>query len=75
MAGPWSKIAVKGLGKNLQPEDISKTGDHGFSCNSCRNTSVHGEARYISLGCRSDPNFRGDYVDLCQKCFKNLETE
>lgn len=30
-------------------------------------------ARYISLGCRSDPSFKsGGYVDLCDECMEGV---
>lgn len=51
-------------------------GSHSFGCNGCGGCPVNiGEARYICLGCRNDPNYRGDYIDICEKCFVNNEDE
>ena len=46
---------------------------HLFGCNNCGETSMKvGEARYISLGCRAEPNPTSDLVDLCEECMKRL---
>lgn len=76
LTGPWNKIPVKGLGDNIQPEDVTKQdGGHQFGCNGCGGGSGLGQARYICLGCRADPNFNGDYVDLCQDCKNKISSE
>jgi hypothetical protein len=74
LTGPWERIPVKGFGTDIQPESVEKVeGPHSFCCNSCGMGSLGvGEARYICLGCRHDPNYRGDFVDLCQKCTSAL---
>jgi len=40
-----------------------------FGCNGC-GSGHHpvGHTRYVCLGCRSEPNYKGDYVDLCENC-------
>ena len=70
LLGKIDKIPVKKMGTNIQPEDISKIEDpNQFGCNCCGNCpSKIGEARYLCLGCRPDPNFSGDHVDVCEKC-------
>lgn len=66
LTGKWDRISVKLLGSNIQPEDISQNqSNHAFSCNGCGHGAKFGQARYICLGCRVDPNPRGDRVDLC----------
>ena len=47
LAGPWSKIAVKGICKKIQPRNISKAENHSFYCNSSGNTSKNEEANII----------------------------
>lgn len=63
-------MGTKDLGNNLQPADVTKLEylNSGFCCNGCDKMSQGiGAARYISLGVRSDPNFKsGGYLDLCQ---------
>ena len=71
MLGPWKAVPIKGLGKNLQPTDITnhKT-PHNYYCNIAQQSKEKeevGHARYICLGCRADPNFKGDYVDVCEE--------
>lgn len=69
--GPWKAVPVKGMGKNIQPEDIKKVKDtHSYVCNICRgsNFKTVGMARYLCMGCRSDPNYKGDYCDVCEQC-------
>ncbi len=53
------RIAVSGLGNNIQPKDNEEvTLPHQFSCDCCDVTPDKiGEVRYICLGCRSDPNY------------------
>jgi hypothetical protein len=70
----WDKIAVKNTGKNSQPADITKVTDsHGYCCNNCGGCSDKvGDARYICLGCRADPNFSGDYDDICIPCMEKV---
>lgn len=74
LVGKWDKIPVKGLGHNLQPESINAAQGHGFGCNGCGGCSGLGQARYICLGCRAEPNFKGDYVDLCETCRASIQT-
>lgn len=69
LLGKWDKIALKGLGANILPVDVTQhQGGHMFGCNGCGSGSGLGQARYICLGCRADPNPKGDYVDLCEPC-------
>lgn len=76
LTGKWARIPLKGLGQNLQPEDVKTLEDgHQFGCNGCGGGSGLGHARYICLGCRAEPNFRGDYVDLCQPCREKIASE
>ena len=72
--GKWDKISAKKVGKNIQPEDLSKVEDpNQFLCNSCSKCpSTIGEARYVCLGCRPEPNFKGDHDDLCVSCLELL---
>ena len=73
LLGKWDKIALKGLGANIQPVDVTQhQGGHMFGCNGCGSGSGLGQARYICLGCRADPNPKGDYVDLCEPCLESL---
>ena len=60
------------MGSNIQPQDISKVSSpNEFGCNCCgRCPSEIGQARYLCLGCRADPNFYGDHVDVCDKCMQ-----
>jgi hypothetical protein len=75
LTGKWERIPVKGFGNNLQPEKVEGVeGGHGFGCNGCGSGSPLGKARYICLGCRAEPNFRGDYVDLCEPCLEKVVT-
>ena len=72
--GKWSKVPKAGFGSNIQPEKGSDvTNPHYFGCNNCGECpGTIGEARYISLGCRAEPNYAGDFVDMCQKCMNQL---
>ena len=36
MLGPWKAVPVKGMGKNLQPEDVKNGSKHGYVCNICK---------------------------------------
>lgn len=56
------------MGKNIQPDKpIENLDSHSFGCNGCGGGGFKvGEPRYVCLGCRSEPNYRGDYVDLCE---------
>ncbi len=73
LTGLWAKIAVKDLGNNIQPESMDKIQfGHQFGCNGCGGCPENiGDARYVCLGCRSDPNYRRDYVDICPECLAN----
>ncbi len=65
----WKKISLTSLGNNIQPEKDQELNPHGFGCNGCQGCpEIVGEARYICLACRSDPNYQGDYIDCCSKC-------
>ena len=72
--GEWQKISAKKLGQNIQPEDIATMEDgNQFICNCCRKCPQSvGDARYICLGCRPDPNFFRDHDDVCSKCLELL---
>lgn len=74
LLGPWKAVPIKGLGNNLQPEPISSAKAHSYSCNICKESkySEVGPARYICMGCRADPNFKGDFSDICEKCLEKL---
>lgn len=39
-------------------------------CNGC-GAGANGEARYICMGCRREPNPR-DFVDFCYECVKKI---
>lgn len=65
-------IDVKRLGTNIQPHIEAECKDHSFECNGCSKDSA-GEARYICMGCRREPN-RRDFVDFCFECAKNLRS-
>lgn len=65
-------IDVKRLGSNIQPQTDEDCKDHSFECNGCSKDSA-GEARYICMGCRREPN-RRDFVDFCFQCAKNLRS-
>ena len=66
------KLPIKKMGENIQPSDISKVEEaNQFGCNCCGKCPQNiGEARYLCLGCRADPNFYGDHVDVCDKCME-----
>lgn len=65
-------IDVKRLGLNLQPTTEDQCKEHSFECNGCSKDSA-GEARYICMGCRREPN-RRDFVDFCFQCAKRLRS-
>ena len=62
------------MGNNVQPSNVNEVKEgHKYSCNCCRKGGVKEEPiRYLCLGCRAAPNFRGDYCDVCGECFEKL---
>lgn len=60
-------VAKSNIGENIQPAKVEDvTVPNQFGCNGCGSCpQTIGEARYVCAGCRSEPNYRGDYVDLC----------
>ena len=68
MLGPWKAVPVKGMGNNLQPKDVKNGSKHGYVCNICKDgkDSEPGHGRYICMGCRADPNLKGDFADVCE---------
>jgi len=64
------EVDLKRFGKNIQPKTDEECEGHGFMCNGCRGGSG-GNARYICMGCRREPNPR-DYVDFCFDCVKKI---
>lgn len=63
-------ISKKKIGNNVQPASgLEQLDPHSFGCNGGCGAGGYfkvGEGRFICLGCRSEPNHRGDHIDLCQ---------
>lgn len=69
LQGPTKEVDTKKLGSNFQPEKLEEVTDgHHFCCNCCGQSSGLGKARFICIGCRPEPNFKGDFVDICEGC-------
>lgn len=73
MAAAGRIVDVKRCGRNIQPTNEEECSTHHFGCNGCGG-GANGEARYICMGCRREPN-NGDMVDFCYQCVKNLRNE
>lgn len=63
-------VDVKRFGKNIQPKTEEECAENGFMCNGCRGSSG-GNARWVCMGCRREPNPR-DFVDFCGECVKKM---
>lgn len=73
---PIKTIPKINLKNNVQPSNIKEvTEPNMFGCNACsRCPDKIGKARYVCLICRSEPNYYGDYVDVCDSCiYKYIE--